>query len=105
MSRLDTIKKMLEESPKDSFLNFALAKEFEKTGNIESALNSYLQLYSLDPEYVGLYYHLGKLYEEFEEFEKALSIYDEGIALCKKISDFHALSELNNARTNCELEL
>jgi hypothetical protein len=48
---------------------------------------------------------LGKLYEEFEEFEKALSIYDEGIALCKKISDFHALSELNNARTNCELEL
>jgi tetratricopeptide (TPR) repeat protein len=105
MSRIDTLKNMLSESPNDSFLNFAMAKEFEKLGDFDNALKKYLYLYEIDPEYVGLYYHLGKLYEEFEEFEKALAVYDEGITLCKKIADFHALSELNNARTNCSLEL
>jgi tetratricopeptide (TPR) repeat protein len=96
---------MLIESPDDSFLLFALAKEFEKMDRLEDALSTYLLLKEKSPEYIGLYYHLGKLYEEFSEPEKALKVYDEGINLAKKIADFHALSELNNARTNCEIEM
>ena len=58
-----------------------------------------------DPEYVGLYYHLGQLYEEMDEGEQALKVYEEGIAIAKNLKDFHALSELNGVKTNLEMEL
>lgn len=104
MSRLKTLQSMLVESPEDSFLQFALAKEYEKIENPDKALDAYLTLLKKDPDYIGLYYHLGKLYEELGDITKALEIYDRGIILAKKLPDFHALSELNNARLNCELE-
>jgi len=54
----------LEASPDDSFLLFAIAKEHEKAGATDEALEYYLKLTATDPDYVGTYYHLGKLYEE-----------------------------------------
>jgi tetratricopeptide (TPR) repeat protein len=96
---------MLAKSPDDSFLLFAIAKEYEKMDNLEKAMTTYYHLKKIDPDYIGLYYHLAKLHEEFSEPVEALKIYDEGIALAKKIADFHALSELNNARMNCEIEM
>lgn len=105
MSRMETLQSMLSESPDDSFLIFAIAKEYEKTDDQDKALEVYLNLLEKDPQYIGLYYHLGKLYEALSESQKALEIYDRGITLAKKIPDFHALSELNNARLNCELEM
>ena len=102
---METLQSMLAESPDDSFLIFALAKEYEKTDDQNKALEVYLNLLEKDPQYIGLYYHLGKLYEALSESQKALEIYDMGITLAKKIPDFHALSELNNARLNCELEM
>lgn len=60
---------------------------------------------AIDPDYVGTYYHLGKLYEEIEEGEKALEIYQKGIEIAKKIKDQHALSELMGAKMNLEMEL
>ena len=35
---------------------------------------------------------------------KALETYIEGIEISKKIKDFHALSELNTAKLNLEIE-
>ena len=103
--RLIQLKEMLADDPKDSFLCFAIAKEHEKLGNLEEALEMYLVLKGNDPEYVGLYYHLGQLYEILEQHENALKVYDEGIQIAKKQSDFHALSELNGVKTNLEMEL
>jgi hypothetical protein len=60
---------------------------------------------SNDPGYVGMYYHLGKLYEKMGEPELALEAYTAGINVAKKIPDFHALSELNNAKLNLEMEM
>lgn len=104
MDRLTKIKEMLVGSPEDSFLIFAYSKELEKLDDSEGALESYLKLRRLDPDYTGLYYHLGKLYESMNSPSKAIETYNEGIEICKKQSDFHALSELNNALINLELE-
>ena len=103
--RIDQIKEFLLESPDDSFLLFALAKEYEKNENFKVALEVYLQLRKVDAEYVGTYYHLGKLYEELDELQNAMNIYDEGIKVANGQKDWHSLSELNNARTNLEMEL
>lgn len=103
--RLLTLLEYLEAKPEDSFLLFAVAKEYEQKDDLSKALGYFLKLKKLDPDYIGLYYHLGKLYENISEDHLAMGIYNEGIALAKKIGDFHALSELNNSRTNLNLQL
>lgn len=104
MSRLEQLVKMLKEDPKDSFLIFAIAKEYEKTNNLTEAINQYELLKKKDPNYVGLYYHLAHLYAETDQIERAMKVYDEGIVIAKRTSDFHALSELVNAKKNVEME-
>lgn len=105
MKRIDQLKSFLEADPNDSFVRFALAQEYAKHGILKSALVEYLTLKENDPEYVGLYYHLGQLYEELSEPKNALTTYEEGIEVAKKQTDFHALGELMNVKTNLELEL
>lgn len=103
--RLKSLIKMYNEDPGDSFIRFAIAKEYEKIGDYQMAMEHYLSLKVDDPDYVGLYYHLAKLMEEMEDENQALSVYEEGIVIAKKLNDFHALSELNSAKTNLELDL
>ena len=103
--RLNTLLNYHKNDPQDSFILFALAKEYETLDQLDLALKYYLKLYKNDPEYIGLYYHLAKLYEMLEEDIRALETYNDGIELAKKQKDFHALSELNNAKINLELEM
>jgi len=102
-NRLVLLEKMLEEDPNNSFLLFALAKEYEKLGHFPLSIDTFLLLKEKDENYVGLYYHLAKLYEQIEEEVKALSIYTEGMVIAKKVKDQHALAELQNAKLNLEL--
>ena len=102
-NRIDTLMTFLAEDPDDSFVRFALAKEYEKMGTLKKALDTYLSLKEKDADYVGLYYHLGGLYEVLNEKDSALTIYQGGIDVAKKKADFHALSELHTAKMNLEV--
>lgn len=104
-SRLSNLLDLLNQQPNDGFLLFAIAKEYENLQDIPNALKYYEHLRKNDPEYVGLYYHLADLYKEMEDFEKAIHVFDQGIAIAEKIKDLHALSELKSAKMNLELEM
>jgi tetratricopeptide (TPR) repeat protein len=104
-NRLETLLSMYDDKNHDSFILFAIAKEYEYLEELEKAKESYLSLKERDPNYVGLYYHLAKVYEILENNEEALMIYEQGISIAKRIADFHALSELNNAKQNLEMGL
>jgi len=103
--RLIQLIAFLEESPEDAFILFAIAKEYEKLEQLEKALVYYQKLIALDPDYVGAYYHLAKLYDTLENFELAQTTYPQGIGVAKNVGDQHALSELMNAKMNLELEM
>jgi len=96
--RLQQLLSFLENSPQDSFLLFALAKEYETLENLDKALDYYLKIVENDPDYVGTYYHLGKLYEKKEAFQQAFTTYKQGMEIAKKIGDKHALGELAEAK-------
>ena len=102
--RIQRLIEMHKNSPKDEFLNYAIAKEYESLGDLDMALETFINLKELNENYIGLYYHLGKLYERLDDTSNALKTYDDGINISKKISDFHSLSELNNAKINLEIE-
>jgi len=105
MNRLEKLLSMLESSPEDSFITFALAKEYEGLDDLDKAKELYEKLVDKDPEYLGTYYHLAKLFELLEEPEKALVIYQKGIEITTEKNDLHALAELKNAKVNLEMEL
>ena len=103
-SRLEQLLTMLADSPKDSFLTFAIAKEYEGSGAIDKAMEQYLLLVKNDPDYVGTYYHLGKCYEKKEDFATAIKVYAGGMEVAKKVGDRHSLSELAGARMEIDEE-
>ncbi len=102
--RLEKLLKFYDNDPKDAFIIFALAKEYEQLENEEKALELYEQIRIDQPDYIGVYYHLAKLQEKRGDFAIALDIYEEGIKKATAQNDFHALSELKNAKLNLELE-
>lgn len=104
MERMNQLLSLLHDDPNDLFVLFAIAKEHEKSGDFEKAIAFYEKIIGIDKEYVGVYYHLAHLYAEDGEIDKAYQIYDAGIDVAKKLSDLHALSELQNARKNLEME-
>jgi tetratricopeptide (TPR) repeat protein len=103
--RLEQLKALASERPNDAFTLFALAKEYQKSENFKQSLLYYREIVKIQPDYVGTYYHLGKLLEQENQEKEALEIYRKGIEIAQKIQDLHALSELKNAHLNLEIEM
>lgn len=104
MRRLEQLISYHEEDPNDSFVRFALAAEFAKLNRLEEALAAFEGLHQHDPSYVGLYYHFGKLLQRMGQPERARQIYQEGIQVATRITDFHARSELQSALLEMEFD-
>jgi tetratricopeptide (TPR) repeat protein len=95
--RIQRLLEMLTEEPNDSFLLYALATEYLKLNDNQKALFYYLETVKSNEEYVGVYYHLAKLYEVLKESENAFETYQKGMKIARKIGDNHAFSELQSA--------
>jgi tetratricopeptide (TPR) repeat protein len=95
--RIQRLLEMLLEEPNDSFLLYALATEYLKLHDNQKALFYYLETVNSNEEYVGVYYHLAKLYEALNENERALATYQKVMKIARKIGDNHAFSELQSA--------
>jgi tetratricopeptide (TPR) repeat protein len=94
VNRLEKLLEFLDNEPNDPFLKYALATEYLRLNNQEMALRFYLDLVENHQDYVGTYYHLGKLYELSKKPDQAIAIYEKGIETARRIKDQHALSEL-----------
>ncbi|MFN0256399.1 tetratricopeptide repeat protein [Pedobacter ureilyticus] len=95
--RLAKLFEFLESDPNDSFILYAIATEYNVQNDVENALKYYLQLTEKHPDYVGTYYHLGKLYEKLGQKEEGIKIYQTGMQAARQKRDMHALSELQGA--------
>ena len=93
-SRLDKLLEFLQNEPEDAFLKYALATEYLRLNQTDKALQYYESLIDHHPDYVGTYYHLGKLYEALNRKSDALNTYQKGMETAKAQRDNHAFSEL-----------
>lgn len=92
--RLQKLLNFLESEPHDPFLKYALATEYLNMRELDKALGYYEDLLKNHPEYVGTYYHVGKLYEQLERKADAIATYKKGMEVSRNARDMHALSEL-----------
>ena len=96
-TRLAKLLNFLESDPNDPFVLYALATEYNSSNDTDQAFNYYLRLVSEHPDYVGTYYHLGKLYEKTGRKDEAIDTYQKGMLAARRKNDNHAFSELQGA--------
>lgn len=78
-SRIDQLKKFLGQNPRDSFVRYALATEYISRGDDDTGLMYFKSIQETDPDYTGIYYHLGKLYQRRNERALAEQTFREGL--------------------------
>jgi len=97
VDRIEKLNEFLKANPADSFVQHALALEYIKLGNDETAQVLFEELLNREPGYVGSYYHLAKLFERNGKTEEAIKWYEKGMEETKKAGDNHAFGELRGA--------
>lgn len=98
MSKIDQLIEFLKDTPNDPFLHYAIAQEYNKLGKKQLALEKYQDLVSRFPNYVGTYYHLGKLQIELGFKQEAMTTFETGIKIAQELKEQHSLAELQSAR-------
>ena len=95
---------MLDESPDEPFLIYALAKEYENASATMQALLMYEHLVNDHPGYIATYYHYAKLLHSAGNFTGAIKLLENGIEQGIKVKDMHAVSEMRGLLSTWELE-
>lgn len=94
MNRIEKLHELLQQMPGDNFLRHALALEYIKLDNDNEARTLFESILKDSPDYVGSYYHLGKLLERNGEAEAAIRWYEQGLQQAKAAGDNHSYNEL-----------
>lgn len=102
MNRLKALLEFHRDDPNDPFTRFAIAQEYRKLGNASQAVAFFEGLVNDHPDYVGTYYHLGKLYQQLGRSEDALTTFQTGIDKATAMNDVHARAELQSALLEAE---
>src|SRR5690606_34491510 len=70
MSRRDQLQQMLQQSPDDAFLLYALAMEERSTGNDQAALSQLDRVLAVDSDYVAAYFQKGQILAGLDQPEQ-----------------------------------
>lgn len=102
MDRIEKLKDFMAKKPNDHFLQHALALEYVKLGDENLAKDMFESILQNNPDYVGSYYHLGKLLERISKNGEAIDVYKKGMATAKALKENHAYNELQAALEDLE---
>lgn len=94
-NRIEALLAMLESTPDDPFLHYALATEYLSTGEVEKARAGFEMLLRNHPEYVATYYHFAKILWAEGRTEEAIGLASRGAEVARKAGEKNALRELN----------
>lgn len=104
-NKISQLAKAIRKDADDTFSKFALALELLKQGSVEKAQLLFEAVLKQDPEYLGVYYHLGKLYQSRGMHNNALQLFEDGIKLASNNNELRTKSELHEAIQQLRFEL
>ncbi|WNJ16582.1 tetratricopeptide repeat protein [Pontibacter sp. G13] len=103
-NRLEQLLEFLRMDPNDPFNLYSVAYEYMQQQDIGQAQAYFLKLRQSHPDYVGTYYHLGKLYQQQDLLDEAIEVFKAGIQVAQQQKDTHSESELKRALQSAEDE-
>ena len=95
--RIEQLLEFLQEDGHDSFVLFALAMEYDKAGDHQTALQYFDRLVQQDPDYAWAYYHKGQVLQRLERVDQARASFEAGIPMAEKTGEFHTRDKLREA--------
>lgn len=104
-SKISQLAKNVKLDPSDTFSKFALALELLKADDVEKAQLLFEAIIKQDPGYLGVYYHLGKLYQSRGMYQKARDMFTGGVQLAEKKNENRTKSELSEAIIQLQFEI
>lgn len=96
-SRLDEIKRIIQEIPNDPFPRYGLAMEHKNSGDLAAAHEAFAELQQRHPDYVPQYLMHGQALTALQKPEQAAAVLRQGIAAAERARNLHALGELRSA--------
>jgi Flp pilus assembly protein TadD len=96
-NRIDILKSMLEQNPRDAFARYGLAMEHANSGDMAQAVSEYRGLLEHNPDYAAAYFHGGQALEKLGQLDEARTMYEKGIEATGRTGDQHTQSELQAA--------
>ena len=105
IQRIRDLAASLKENPNDSFIKFALALELLKKDDVSKARVLFESILKQDPDYLGVYYHLGKLYQQTGRLEDAKELFAAGLKIAERQKNERTAIELNEALETINIEL
>lgn len=102
-NRIEQLLEFIKIEPDEPFNRYALALEYMNF-DVNLAKKHFEIIAKEHQNYLPLYYHLGKLYEELENYSEAVNVYKKGIEIALLQNNLKTEKELSNALKNCELE-
>ena len=97
MSRLDAIRKIVEQSPNDAFARYGLAMELKNAGLGDEAHAAFEELERRSPDYVAQYLMHGNLLAGLKRTAEARAVLERGIEVARRANNGHALGEMEQA--------
>lgn len=96
-ARANTLRALLEQDPKNSFVRYGLALDHANNGDLEGAVAEFRTLLAHDADYSAAYYHGGQTLEKLGRLADAAELYRQGIEATRRNGDAHTRSELEAA--------
>jgi tetratricopeptide (TPR) repeat protein len=96
-ARIDVLRSMTEQNPRDAFSRYGLAMELLNSGHLEAAAEEFFTLLRYNPNYAAGYFHGGQTLEKMGRIEDAKKLYREGVVVTTSSGDSHTRSELEAA--------
>jgi len=91
------LRKLLERTPNDPFLVYALALEHKKAGELDEALATLSRVTELDADYAYAHFQRGQIYEGRDDLPAARSAYAAGVEAARRAGDAKGEGEIGGA--------
>ena len=95
--RLNQLREMLDESPNDVFINYAIGLELYKHVDFSTAVQHMKSLATNFPAYCPVHFKLGQWYAEMDQDEEALRWLNKALSIAEKENDKKAINEIREA--------
>ena len=95
--RQEQLRKLLERTPDDAFLTYAMALEHKKAGELDEALRLLVRTTELDANYGYAHFQRGQIYEGRGDVPAAREAYAAGEAAARRGGDTKGAGEIGGA--------
>lgn len=94
-ARVDQVKLLLEKTPDDTFLLYALAMEYSKDGRVDDAIATFDRLIQVDPTYTAAYVNKARTLADAGRHDHAVTAFEAAREAADAANEHHTCDKID----------